>query len=138
MTDRKPPGVSWESWIDTLIRQARERGEFDNLAYHGKPLPDLEGPHDPERWVKGLLQREGVSYLPPTLQIRKDAEDAVVEMAKAPTEAVARAILEDINERIRRINRYASEGPPTTLAPFDVDAMLARWRTARAGDDAAG
>lgn len=136
MTDRKPPGVSWESWIDTLIRQARDRGEFDNLESHGKPLPDLDKPTDPERWVKDKLRREGVSYLPPTLQIRKDAEDAVKAMATAPTEADARAILDDINERIRRINRFASEGPPTTLAPFDAEAMMARWRAARSNDAA--
>lgn len=134
MTDRKPPGVSWESWIDTLIRQARERGEFDNLESHGKPLPDLDKPTDPERWIKDKLRREGVSYLPPTLQIRKDAEDAVAAMSTAPTEAAARAILDDINERIRRINRYASEGPPTTLMPFDTEAMMTRWRAARSGD----
>lgn len=134
MTDRKPPGVTWESWIDTLIRQARDRGEFDDLSTHGKPLPDLDGPYDPERWVKAKLQREGVSYLPPTLQIRKDAEDAVRAMAQAPDEAAARAILDDINERIRRINRYASEGPPTTLAPFDTEAMMAHWRAAHSGD----
>ena len=28
MTERKPPGVSWESWIDRQIREAEERGAF--------------------------------------------------------------------------------------------------------------
>ncbi|MGE0433012.1 MAG: DUF1992 domain-containing protein, partial [Planctomycetota bacterium] len=31
MVDRKPTGMQWESWIDRLIREADERGEFDNL-----------------------------------------------------------------------------------------------------------
>ena len=31
MTQRKPPGTSWESWIDAQIRVAQEQGAFDNL-----------------------------------------------------------------------------------------------------------
>lgn len=30
--------MSWESWIDTHIRIAQERGAFDNLPGAGKPL----------------------------------------------------------------------------------------------------
>ncbi|SMC89901.1 DUF1992 domain-containing protein [Lentzea albidocapillata] len=39
MTQRKPPGMGFESWIDRQIREAQERGEFDNLPSAGKPLP---------------------------------------------------------------------------------------------------
>jgi len=42
MTERKPPGVSWESWFEEQIRQAQEGGAFENLPGAGKPLPDLE------------------------------------------------------------------------------------------------
>ncbi|HEY3107359.1 MAG TPA: DnaJ family domain-containing protein, partial [Chloroflexota bacterium] len=34
----------WESLIDQLVRQARERGAFDNLAGAGKPLPADDNP----------------------------------------------------------------------------------------------
>jgi DnaJ-like protein len=64
VTERKPPGVSWESWFDEQIRRAREDGAFDNLPGAGKPLPDLEGGYDPDWWVKKLVQREKVSVLP--------------------------------------------------------------------------
>ena len=39
MTERKPPGTSWETWIEAQIRVAREQGAFDNLPGAGKPLP---------------------------------------------------------------------------------------------------
>ena len=39
MTERKPPGTSWETWIDAQIRVAMEQGAFDNLPGAGKPLP---------------------------------------------------------------------------------------------------
>jgi len=46
MTDRRPPGVSFESWIDAQIRVARENGAFDNLPVAGQPLPDAGQPFD--------------------------------------------------------------------------------------------
>ena len=52
MTQRKPPGTSWETWIDAQIRVAMEKGAFDNLPGAGKPLPDLGQEYDPLWWVK--------------------------------------------------------------------------------------
>ena len=39
MTERKPPGTSWETWIEAQIRVAMEDGAFENLPGAGKPLP---------------------------------------------------------------------------------------------------
>jgi hypothetical protein len=39
MTERKPPDLSFTSWIDRRINEAAERGAFDNLPGAGKPLP---------------------------------------------------------------------------------------------------
>lgn len=39
MTERKPLGVSFESWIDKQIREATERGEFQNLPGAGSLFP---------------------------------------------------------------------------------------------------
>jgi len=47
MTQRKPPGTSWETWIDAQIRVAAEKGAFDNLPGAGKPLPNLDEAYDP-------------------------------------------------------------------------------------------
>src|SRR3954454_18167540 len=76
VTERKPPGVSWETWIDRQVREGMERGDFDDLPGHGKPISGLDRPRDELWWVKDKLRREGVSYLPPTLAVRKDLEDA--------------------------------------------------------------
>lgn len=140
MTERKPVGVSFEWWIDRLIRQGRERGEFDDLPHKGKPLPDIGERDDPDWWIKAKLKREGVSYLPPTLQIRKDAEDAMTRAMAAADEETVRTIIGNLNVEIRKLNRMAASGPPMTLMPFDVDDVVARWRARRAeaGVDDAG
>jgi predicted flavoprotein YhiN len=53
VTSRKPFGTGW---IDRQIREARERGEFDNLPGTGKPLPDLDKPYDENWWVRQKLR----------------------------------------------------------------------------------
>jgi len=131
VTERKPPGISWESWADAQIRRGIEQGAFDDLPGHGKPLPGIDRPRDELWWVKDKLRREGVSYLPPTLALRKDVEDARDAIDAAATEAEVRQIVTEINERIRAANRLATSGPPMNLMPFDEEATLERWRSNR-------
>ncbi|MFL6219846.1 MAG: DUF1992 domain-containing protein, partial [Actinomycetes bacterium] len=83
MTDRKPPGVGFGTWVERRIREAAERGEFDNLPGAGKPIADLDKPHDELWWVKDKLRRENLSYLPPTIALRKEAEDALAAAYEA-------------------------------------------------------
>src|SRR4029434_11085562 len=67
MRQHKPPGASWKSWIDAQIRVAQEQGAFDNLPGAGKPLPNIDQEYDPMWWVKQLVPREQVSVLSPSL-----------------------------------------------------------------------
>lgn len=135
MTERKPPGVSWETWIDRQIREAQERGDFDDLPGKGRPLADLDRPHDELWWVNKLLAREEVRGAPPTLAIRRAREEALERVAAARTETEVRAVLEAVNEKIRQVNRLGAEGPPSTVMPVDVEEAVLRWRagTGRAG-----
>lgn len=59
MTERKPPEVSFESWIDKQIREAEERGDFATLKGRGKPLPDglNTTSHDEQWWIKQKMAR---------------------------------------------------------------------------------
>ncbi|WP_030758455.1 DUF1992 domain-containing protein [Streptomyces griseus] len=131
MTERKPPGVSFESFVDRQIRKAAERGEFQKLSGFGKPLPDDTAPYDPLWWVKQKMHREGMSALPLALQLRKEAEDAAAAVTGAASESQVRRILGEINTKITEALRRPPPGPPLGLVPFDVEAELARWRKAR-------
>ena len=132
MTERKPAVVSFETWIDRQIREAQERGEFDNLAGTGKPIPGIDRPADELWWVKQLLRREGITVTPTTLKLRKDVETMFEHLGEVPTEAMVRELVEELNARIRRVNRMPVDGPPSTLMPFDVDHVVERWRGQRA------
>ncbi|MCA2224090.1 J-domain-containing protein [Nonomuraea aurantiaca] len=129
MTERKPGGMSFESWIDRQIREATERGEFDNLPGSGKPLPDLDKPYDEMWWIKQKVRSEGLSMpLPPTLALRKDAQEARAEAVGARSETEARRIIEEINARIREAIRTGLQGPPLNLMPYDVERVVSEWR----------
>jgi hypothetical protein len=131
MTERKPSGVGFEAWVERQLREAAERGAFDDLPGAGKPIPDLDKPHDELWWVKQKLRRENFSYLPPTIALRKRAEEALEAAARAGSEDAVRRIVADINAKIIEGNRKAASGPPLNLAPLDVERVVRAWRDRR-------
>jgi hypothetical protein len=121
----------WESAVEQQIRDGIARGEFADLPGKGKPLEGLDRDHDEDWWLKAKLRAERLSYLPPTLRIRKELEEARDAISAASKESVVRRIVDDINARIRDINRRGAEGPPSTVMVLDVEAEVARWRAGR-------
>jgi hypothetical protein len=134
MTARKPPGTSWETWIDTQIRIAREQGAFDNLPGAGKPLSNLDQEFDPLWWVKQLLQREEVSILPPSLELLRKVEKELAAIEKLPDEESVRRRVAALNVEIAKVNATVMEGPPTRLSTLVVDKVVARWRRTRSAN----
>ena len=135
MTKRKPAALRWESWIDKQIREAEERGEFDNLPGAGQPIPDLDQPSDELRWVKDKLRREGLSYLPPSVALRKEAHDTLEAVSRARSEAEVRELIADLNDKIREANRTGIRGPSLMLMPLDIDRVVREWREERSRQD---
>jgi DnaJ-like protein len=134
MTQRKPAGTSWETWIDAQIRVAAEAGAFDNLPGAGKPLPNLGQEYDPLWWVKQLVQREQISMLPPSLELLRKVEKELATIEKLPDEATVRRRVDALNVEIAKVNATVVEGPPTRLGTLDVDQVVARWRQTRSAD----
>ncbi|MEV8334895.1 DUF1992 domain-containing protein [Streptomyces niveus] len=128
MTERKPPGVDFETWVDRQVREAAERGAFDDLPGAGRPLPSDSAPYDELWWIKGKMEREGISHLPPTLSLRKEVEDALAAAHEAASEAQARRIIAAVNEKIRAAIARPPAGPPLNKKPFDVEEIAAEWR----------
>jgi DnaJ-like protein len=129
---RKPLAERWESFTERQIREAQEAGEFEALEGAGRPLQDLDEPYDEYWWVKRKLRREQLSFVPDAIAIRREAEALLEALAGAPTEEEARALLVELNARIARTNAATVTGPPTTLAPLDLEDALRRyWRERR-------
>lgn len=128
MTERKPPFVSFESWVERQIREAEKRGEFDNLPGAGKPIEGLDRPHDELWWVKKKLQRENISVEPEALRLRRDVEKALEKILTLPSERAVRKLIDELNEKIRTVNATVTSGPASDVVPLDPDRIVARWK----------
>jgi hypothetical protein len=125
--------MPFESWVERQIREAQERGEFDDLPGAGKPLPGLTGDYDEMWWLRQLAEREQVSTLPPMLVLRKEAEDLLDGLAGVPSEADVRDLVKDYNARVAESIRRPQEGPLFAIARrLDIDEVLAEWVRRRA------
>lgn len=133
MTERKPPSMEINDWVEAQIKQAQNRGEFENLAGAGKPLPKLADAHDSDWWVKDFIKREKIeadALLPPTMLLRKEKAVIREKVAKMRTETEVRDYLEDLNKRILLQVRDAT-GPVIPVGKTDEDAVLRDWREDR-------
>jgi len=128
MTQKRQPAKPWESVVEKQIREAMEQGAFDNLEGKGQPIRDLGIERDPLWWAKKLVEREKVSLMPPALALRRDVAQALGRLPRMRDEAEVRRLLEGLNAQIRKLNATIAEGPPTNLAPLDVDALVREWR----------
>ena len=123
----------YETSIDRQLREAQERGDFDNLPGTGKPLADAGREYDEDWWVKDWLRREGgtSSVLPPTLQLRREAEDLAKLVDRRTTEVAVRQLVSALNEQIRKARAGLMDGPPVLLPPFDVEDVVRGWHERR-------
>ena len=116
---------------DYLIRDAMNRGEFDNLRYAGKPIPGLDDP-DPDWWIKRLIKRENISGLgPPALLLRVEDEEFGERLDQLPSERQVRGAVEDFNLRVIEARRQLLGGPPVITKLRDVDDEVRGWRIRR-------
>jgi hypothetical protein len=130
MTD---PLHRFETLVDQQIRAAQERGDFDNLPGMGKPLPGWGTQDDELWWLKGYLQREGLSsdaLLPASLRLAKEIERLPETVRRLPSEPAVREVVADLNRRIKEYLRVPS-GPPVAIRPVDPDVVVERWRSER-------
>ncbi|MCV2396008.1 DUF1992 domain-containing protein [Actinotalea sp. M2MS4P-6] len=123
-------------WVDRVIDQAIERGDFDHNPYAGRPLPGINGRHDPDWWLKGLIEREHITgVLPEALQLRKD--DAALDDrldALRNADEVRREVA-DFNRRVIEARRQLLGGPPVITDTRDAEAEVAAWVRRRSGRD---
>jgi len=137
VSDRKPAGVPFESWVERQIRVAQEAGAFDDLPGYGKPIPDHGD--DPDWWLRAYLDREGLSaeaLLPESLQIRRELERLPAAVDAARDEAEVRELVGVLNRRIAEWIRLPSP-PMLPIHTVDPDDMLERWRAGRPAPSAA-
>ncbi len=118
-------------WVDLQVRKAMERGDFDNLPGAGKPL-DLPDTHDPDWWVKRLIEREKLSNVaPPAIGLRREDAELDDTLDREATEEGVRRLVEDFNRRVVEARRQLQGGPPVITRTREPDGEVERWRARR-------
>ncbi|MQM23973.1 DnaJ family domain-containing protein [Glycomyces albidus] len=127
MSDRQARGV------DRAIQEAEARGEFANLPGAGKPLPGIGQPLREDWWLHQQATREniGLDALPPALRLGKEREALPDRLDALDDEAAVRAVIEELNARIRKALIGPVEGPPLRFGLIDADEAVAAWRERR-------
>jgi hypothetical protein len=134
MTERKPLGMSFETWVDSQISRAQDRGDFDDLAGTGKPLPRRTAEESAYAWVLDKARQENIDVLgmlPPALALRKEREDLPRRVVALPSEDAVRALVGDFNDRVELFWRRPQEGPAVPVGLADVETLVAVWRMGR-------
>lgn len=134
MTERKPPGVSYGSWVDRQIAAAEARGDFEDLPGTGKPLPPPSGRDAATDWAIRNARDGNVdlaAFLPPSLALPREIQDLPEKLAKVRSESKVREIVEDLNARIRKAHAMPQDGPVLRARPLDVEETVASWRAGR-------
>ncbi|WP_402374806.1 DnaJ family domain-containing protein [Isoptericola rhizosphaerae] len=118
-------------WMDTVVDQAIRRGEFDDLPLQGKPLPGIGGTHDPDWWLKSLVEREQISGVLPAAQLRAEHSALDETLDREHEERRVREIVGDFNARVIDARRQLTGGPPVVTPTRDVEREVSRWRQRR-------
>jgi DnaJ homologue, subfamily C, member 28, conserved domain len=124
--------MRYEGWVERQIREAIERGEFDNLPGQGRPIKGLNGREDENWWVKAYLEREQLPLpLPTSLALRREVTALPEALADVADEESVREIVRDLNRRIAESHRIRVDGPPIVIGLVNVDRAVADWRRRR-------
>jgi len=109
-----PTDRVFESSVDRQIREAAERGEFENLAGSGQPIPDLDATYDPAWWARRFIRRENANVRADDL--RRLIRSEVPHLRVASDRQGAEVRVAEINEMIEAANKH--------LAPEDWVPLL--------------
>ena len=134
MTQRKPTGMTFETWVEQQIRRADEEGAFEGLSLAGKPLPRRDREKSSYEWALEWARREEAdarAMLPTGLALRKEREELPALVARQTSEVAVRALVEAHNARVDQYYRRPVEGVWVPVGMADVDHVVGEWRRNR-------
>ena len=105
------------------VADAREQGLFDDLALHGKPIPDIDRHRQPGWWANQFVARQRSKVR--SLELEDEIRSARPAMWRHEHQGDVEADVAKLNQLIADYNRS------TTLAPMpylDVDEAITTWQ----------
>lgn len=126
---RKPPGLSWESYVERQIQEARDRGDFDDRR-QGDSSVTSATTYDENWWIKEKLSREKINGAPATVQLRVRVERERQQLGELPSEDAVRRLVARLNDEILATNA-GNLGPLLPQPSLDPEDWVRAWKTHR-------
>jgi len=102
-----PTEKHFESYAERQIREAMERGDFDDLPGSGQPLGDLSTPYDPNWWAKGFLSRERAHDRAD--EVRRVIRDELPRLRTAADQEVAQQRVLELSRMAQAVDVHLPE-----------------------------
>jgi len=102
---------AFQDIVERRIKEAQERGEFDNLPGQGQPIHIEDDSHIPEdlRLVYKILKN--ADCVPPELQLRKEIRQMEDMLETIPDEKEKYRQIKKINYKILQLNLMRKGSP---------------------------
>ncbi len=97
--------------IERRIKEAQERGEFDNLPGKGKPLKLEDDSGVPQDLRLAYKILKNADCLPPELELKKEIRHMEDMLAGIPDEKERYRLMKKINLKITRLNMMGRGSP---------------------------
>jgi hypothetical protein len=97
--------------VEQRILEAQERGEFDHLPGHGKPLKLEDESHVPEDLRVAYKILKNANCLPPELQEKREIRQMEDLLASLPDEKERYKLIKKINFKIMKLNLMGKKSP---------------------------
>ncbi len=134
---------SWDSWVDEVIQEAQERGDFDNLPHHGQPITIVETPFAPDMNA-ALTTLKNAGYAPTWMELDREITQQKAEMTsflersaaylhKKAAKIQGQPVMPEeapgpqrtgLWARIKRMLNFASEVDPPASRQLTLDDLI--------------
>jgi hypothetical protein len=101
----------YEKIVEQRIKEAMEKGEFDNLPGKGKPLLLEDDSHVPEDLRLAYKMLKNADCLPPELLEKKEILQMEDMLATIPDEKERYKLIKKINFKIMKLNLMGKKSP---------------------------
>ena len=93
------------------IKEAQEKGEFDDLPGRGEPLPLEDDSHVPEDLRLAYKVLKNADCLPPEIELRKEIRQMEDMLESIPDEKEKYRQIKRINLKITQLNMMGHKSP---------------------------
>ena len=103
--------VALQKLVEKRIKEAQERGDFDNLPGHGQPIQIEDDSHIPEDLRLAYKILKNADCIPPELQLKKEIRQMEDMLEGIPDEKEKYRQIKRINYKILQLNMMGKKSP---------------------------